>query len=423
MSRRKVCVVVNSRANYGRIKSFLRATRNHPLLELQLIVGASALLYRYGAVIDIIRADGFEPNAIVHSIVEGETPVTMAKSVGLGTIELATHLQTLAPDVVLTVADRFETIATAIAASYMNIPVAHTQGGEVTGSIDENVRHAITKLSHIHFPATERARDFLFRMGEQPESIHLTGCPSIDLLTEIDLSLPDDTFERYRGVGARIETSKPYIVVLQHSVTTEYGDGLAQINETLKAVDRAGRAGTQVVWLWPNVDAGSDDVAKGLRVFRERHNPDYLVFVRNFSVEDYARVLNNAACIVGNSSSGLREGAFLGTPCVNIGSRQRNRERGQNVIDAPYDADAIHAAIDRQLSKGRYPRSLMFGDGQAGARIADILAEVPLRLNKTLNYLSPSDGPRLETSDNNGVVLDAGALYGAAEGRGPLLGS
>ena len=390
MSRRKVCVVINSRANYGRIKSFLRAAQNHPGLELQLIAGASALLYRFGSAIDVMRRDGFEPNAIVHSIVEGETPITMAKSVGLATIELATQFQALAPDVVLTVADRFETIATAIAASYMNIPVAHTQGGEVTGSIDENVRHAITKLSHIHFPATERARDFLLRMGEQPDTVYLTGCPSIDTLTEIDLSLPTDIFRRYRGVGAQLDASKPYIVVMQHPVTTEYGDGLAQINATLEAVDRVGRKGMQVVWLWPNADAGSDDVAKGLRVFRERRNPDYLLLIRNFDVEDYARILNNAACIVGNTSSGFREGSYLGTPCVNIGSRQRDRERASNVIDVPHDIDAIHAAIERQLSNGRYPRSLIFGDGQAGKRIADILATASIGLEKTLNYLTPT---------------------------------
>jgi UDP-hydrolysing UDP-N-acetyl-D-glucosamine 2-epimerase len=390
VSRRKVCVVINSRANYGRIKSFLRAAQNHPGLELQLIAGASALLYRFGSAIDVMRRDGFEPDAIVHSIVEGETPITMAKSVGLGTIELATQFQALQPDIVLTVADRFETIATAIAASYMNIPVAHTQGGEVTGSIDENVRHAITKLSHIHFPATERAREFLIRMGEEPDRVHLTGCPSIDTLTEIDLTLPPEIFQRYRGVGVELDAAKPYIVVMQHPVTTEYGDGLAQINATIDAVDRVGRNGMQVIWLWPNADAGSDDVAKGLRVFRERRSPDYLVLIRNFAVEDYARVLNNAACIVGNTSSGLREGSYLGTPCVNIGSRQRDRERGDNVIDAPHDADAIHAAIERQLSNGRYPRSLIFGDGQAGKRIADILAVAPLSLEKTLNYLSSS---------------------------------
>ena len=388
MSCRKVCVVVNSRANYGRIKSFMVAAQKHPGLDLQLIVGASALLYRFGSAIDLMRRDGFEPNAIVHSIVEGETPITMAKSVGLATIELATQLQALAPDVVLTVADRFETISTAIAASYMNIPVAHTQGGEVTGSIDENVRHAITKLSHIHFPATVRARDFLIRMGEQSDVVHLTGCPSIDILNTIDLSLPPEIFQRYRGVGARIDASRPYILVMQHPVTTEYGSGLAQINATIEAVDRIGRKGMQVIWLWPNADAGSDDVSKGLRVFRERHNPDYLVLIRNFAVEDYARILNNAACIAGNTSSGLREGAFLGTPCVNIGSRQRNRERADNVVDAAHDVDAIYAAIERQLSNGRFARSLLFGNGQAGQRMADILATTPLWLEKTLNYVN-----------------------------------
>jgi UDP-hydrolysing UDP-N-acetyl-D-glucosamine 2-epimerase len=394
VSQRKVCVVVNSRANYGRIKSFLRAAMDHPGLELQLIVGASALLYRFGSAIDIIRGDGFEPQAIVHSVVDGETPVTMAKSVGLGTIELATHFEALKPNVVLTVADRFETIATAIAASYMNIPVAHTQGGEVTGSIDENVRHAITKLSHIHFPATERAREFLLRMGERPDTIHVTGCPSIDVLVENDLSLPKDIFARNKGVGAELDVSKPYVMVLQHPVTTEYGEGLAQIEATLKAVDRIGRQGMQVIWLWPNADAGSDDVAKGLRVFRENNDPDYLHLYRNFSPEDYARLLNNAACMIGNSSSGLREAAYLGTPSVNIGSRQRGRDRGQNVIDAPHNADAIYRAIERQIAHGRYPRSLMFGDGSSGRRIADILATAPLQLEKSLSYLDmPEEWP------------------------------
>ncbi len=385
---RKICVVVNSRANYGRIKSFLCAAKAHSGLDLQLIVGASALLYRFGEAIRIIRADGFEPDSVVHSIVEGETPTTMAKSTGLAIVELATHFENLKPDVVLTVADRFETLATAVASSYMNIPLAHTQGGEVTGSIDESVRHAITKLAHIHFPATERARDFLVRMGEDPASIHLTGCPSIDLLVGEDLSISQDLLERYKGVGAPLDPSRPYIVVLQHPVTTEYGEGFRQINETLQAVAAVGKRGMQVAWLWPNVDAGSDDVAKGLRVFRERYQPDYMHFYRNFSPEDYARLINNSKCVVGNSSSGLREGAFLGVPCVNIGSRQRDRERATNVLDAPYDAREIEAAILEQVERGRYPRSLMFGDGSAGAKIAGVLAEASFSIEKRLNYLA-----------------------------------
>lgn len=382
-SIRRICIVVNSRANYGRIKSVMRSVQEHPRLELQLLVGASALLHRFGSVVDIIRNDGFEPLAVVHSIVEGETPTTMAKSTGLGILELSSQFENIRPDIVLTVADRFETIATAIAASYMNIPVAHTQGGEVTGSIDESVRHAVTKLSHLHFPATERAQEFLIRMGEDPQTVHLTGCPAMDILAENDLSLTEGLFERYAGVGARIDPSKPYLVVLQHPVTTEYGHGLKQINQTLDAISRIG---VQVAWLWPNVDAGSDDVSKGLRVFRERHHPDYLHFYRNFAVEDYARLINNCACLVGNSSSALREGAFLGVPSVNIGTRQQGRERGPNVLDVPYDARAIEAAIRCQLERGRYPSSTMFGDGFAGRRIADILASAEIRIQKRLTY-------------------------------------
>ena len=169
---RKVCIVVNSRANYARIKSVMHAVRSHPDLALQLIVGASALLYRFGSAIDVVRSDGFEPVATCHMVIEGDTPATMAKSTGLGIVELTTIFEKLAPDIVLTVADRYETLATAVSASYMNIPLAHTQGGEVTGSIDESVRHAITKFAHIHFPATHLSRpNYLERMGEDPTRI------------------------------------------------------------------------------------------------------------------------------------------------------------------------------------------------------------------------------------------------------------
>ena len=385
--KRKIAVVINSRANYGRIKSFLSAAKVHSNIDLQIIVGASALLSRFGEVIKIIEGDGYLISSVVHSIVEGETPTTMAKSTGLAIIELATHFENLKPDIVLTVADRFETLSTDVAASYMNIPLAHTQGGEVTGSIDESVRHAISKLSHIHFPATQRAKEYLIRMGEDPAMVFLTGCPSIDLLADMDLSLPSDIFEKYTGVGAKLDSKKPYIVVLQHPVTTEYGQGFNQINETLNAIEEFGTLGIQVVWLWPNVDAGSDDVSKGLRIFREKNNPNYIHFYRNFSPEDYARLINNAMVIVGNSSSGLREGAFLGVPCVNIGSRQHGRERVENVIDVPYDKILIKDAVMKQINHGRYMRSNLVGDGRAGNKIAEILAFTPINIQKTIHYV------------------------------------
>lgn len=380
---RKICIVVHSRANYGRIKTVMREVQRHPGCRLQLVVGASALLHRFGNVNEIIRRDGFEPDAVIHSIIEGENPTTMAKSTGLGILELATIFENLKPDVVLTVADRFETIATAIAASYMNIPLAHTQGGEVTGSIDESVRHAVTKLAHIHFPATKLAAENLIRMGEDPATVHMTGCPALDVLAETDLTLPPDIFTRYGGVGAELDPRKPYLVVLQHPVTTEFGQGFAQINETLQAVHPLGM---QTVWLWPNVDAGSDDVSKGLRMFREKHRPANFEFFRNFATEDYARLIRNCACLVGNSSSALREGAFLGVPAVNIGTRQQGRERGDNIAQVDYDAAQIRAAIERQLAHGRYAPSPIFGDGKAGQRIADILATATFRIQKRLHY-------------------------------------
>lgn len=380
---RKICIVVNSRANYGRIKSVMKAVNDHQDLELQTVVGASALLYRFGNVVDIIRKDGFEPSATCHMVLEGDTPATMAKSTGIGILELSTIFESLQPDVVLTVADRYETLATAVAASYMNIPLAHTQGGEVTGSIDESVRHAITKLAHIHFPATKLAGENLIRMGEDKSKIFVTGCPAMDLIVDLDKNLPKDFFESKGGVGPGVDQSKPFIVVLQHPVTTEYGYGFDQIDKTLRAVLKTGM---QVIWFWPNIDAGSDDISKRLRMFREQNRTAPLHFFRNFSAEDYARLIANCACLVGNSSSAIREGAFLGVPAVNIGTRQEGREHGSNVLHAAYDADEIATCIQKQLEHGPYGHSPVFGDGQAGSRIAEILANVDLSVHKRLHY-------------------------------------
>jgi len=381
--KRKVCIVVNSRANYGRIKTVLRALRDHSEIELQLVVGASALLFRFGNVKEIIESDGFNIAGTVHSMIEGGNPTTMAKSTGLAIIELATMFESLSPDIVLTVADRFETLATAVAASYMNIPLAHTQGGEVTGSIDESVRHAITKLSHLHFPSTKLAANNIIRMGEDPATVHLTGCPAMDLAFESDRRLSTEIMLNYSGVGAKIDLSLPYIVVLQHPVTTEYGMGIEQINCTLKAISRLK---IQTIWLWPNIDAGSDDISKGLRMFRESEEPDYIHFYKNFSPEDYLRLIANCVCQIGNSSSALREGSFLGVPAVNIGSRQGGRECGDNVLNVGYDAKEIEQAIENQINHGPYNPSPIFGDGSAGEKIAEILATTDFKIQKRLNY-------------------------------------
>lgn len=383
MTKRKICVVVASRANYGRVKYLLKAIKERDDLELQLIVGASALLHRFGKAVDIIKADGFEPVRSIYYIVEGENLTTQAKSTGLGIVELATAFENLAPDIVVTVADRFETMATAIAASYMNIPLAHIQGGEVSGNLDESVRHAVTKLAHYHFPSTQESAERILRMGEESWRVKFTGCPSIDILVHEDMAMVPERLAGYGGVGPGIDFTQPYILMVQHPVTTSYGDGYKQVRETLFALkDRP----EQKVVLWPNIDAGSDDVAKGIRVFREEYMDLKFHFYRNFSPDDYAMILNNAVCAVGNSSSFIREGSFLGVPAVIIGDRQIGREHGPNIINASYDRVSVAAAIEAQVKHGRYTPSFIFGDGTAGQQIAQHLAELPLSITKRLTY-------------------------------------
>jgi len=382
---RKVCVVVTARPSYSRIKTALKAIDEHPDLDLQLVVAASALLDRYGTAVRYMEEDGFEIAARVYMVLEGENLAAMAKTTGLGLLELATVFDNLRPDVVVTVADRYETLSTAVAASYMNIPVAHVQGGEVTGSIDEKVRHAVTKLSDLHFPSTEQAARRVIRMGEDPATVFVTGCPSIDLAAEIlvDPKLNFDPLKKYGGVGPLVDISDGYLVVMQHPVTTEYELARNHIHETLLAVRDVG---LPALWFWPNVDAGSDGTSNGIRAFREAERPQNIHFFKNMSPTDFLRLIYNCRCLVGNSSAGIRESSFLGVPVVNIGSRQSGRDRGRNVTDVGYDGHAISRAIQNQVSNGRYSSDKLYGDGQAGQRIAQLLSEVPLLIEKRLTY-------------------------------------
>lgn len=382
---KKICIVVGSRANYSSIKSVMRAVKAHPDLELQVIATASAVLDRYGAVANLMEKDGFDIHLRLHVLIEGETPTTMAKSVGTGLLELSTAFEMLQPDVVLTVGDRFETLSTAIAAALMNIPLAHTMGGEITGTIDESIRHAITKFSHLHFAASEDAATRIIKMGEQPQYVFNVGCPRMDLVQDVLKNLENiDLSALNLGVGVSVDILKPFVLVSQHPVTTEYGQGEDQITHTLEAVSNMG---LQAIVLWPNADAGSEDIAKGIRKWREKGLDAKMHFYKNLPIDTYIYLMKKTVCLVGNSSSGIREGAFIGTPVVNIGTRQEGRVRGHNVIDVGYDRQSISEAIHQQILKGHYKPDFIYGRGDAGQKIAHILFdERDIPIQKRMSY-------------------------------------
>ena len=385
MGKRKVCVVITARPSYSMIKTAMQAIKDHPGLELQLVLAGSALLDRYGSIENTIERDGFIANEKVYMVLEGENPMAMAKTTGIGLLELSNILYNLKPDIVLVIADRFETISVSIAAAYQNIPLVHVQGGEITGNIDEKVRHANTKLADIHFVASENAKARVIRLGEDPEYVFNTGCPSIDLAagTLQASRLSFDPYKKYGGVGETPDITKGYLVVMQHPVTTEYEASRAQIMQTLEAVKETNMP---ALWFWPNVDAGADGISKGIRAYREKNFIPNIHFFKNMSPEDFLELLHNSNCLIGNSSVGIRECSFLGVPVVNIGSRQEGRDRGDNVIDVAPKKEDILGAINQWINSKRPSNSFVYGGGDAGKKMADILDTITLRYHKKINF-------------------------------------
>ena len=385
VENRKICAVITARPSYSRVKTVLQAIKDHPKLELQLVVAGSALLDRYGTAVNFIEKDGFTINEKVFMVLEGENKTAMAKTTGLGVMELANVFYNLQPDAVLTIADSFETIATSIAAAYQNIPLIHLQGGEVTGNIDEKVRHANTKLADIHFVTSEDAKKRVIKMGEDEAYVFNTGCPSIDIASEVQKAskLDFNPFEKYGGVGGTFPLDDGYLVVMQHPVTTEYDAAKKDVLKTLRIIDELK---IPTFWFWPNVDAGADGTSNGIRSYREKNNPQHIRFFKNMEPFDFLRLLVNSKCLIGNSSVGIRECSYLGVPVVNIGTRQNRRLRGENVIDVAYDETEIKKAIESQISTPKNKKSFVYGQGDSGKKIAEILADIPLRFHKTITY-------------------------------------
>jgi UDP-hydrolysing UDP-N-acetyl-D-glucosamine 2-epimerase len=385
LKKRKICIVITTRGNYAKMKSVMLHILQNPNLELQLILAGGILLPKFGDMASYIENEGFKIDQRIYFLIEGENLVTMTKSAGVAISEFSTAFENLKPDVVIVIADRFESLSVSMTAAYLNIPVAHVEGGEVSGSIDESIRHAITKLSHLHFPATEDAALRIEKMGERKGTIFTVGNTSFDVIDRIKNNQIDILIEleKEKGVGPVIDLFEPYILILQHPVTTEYNENFHNIGETIKAVDALK---IPTIWIWPNMDAGSDGISSGIRKFREEKQPNYIHFFKSLPIEYFAPLLYNSACVVGNSSSGIREASFLGIPSVNIGTRQTGRARCSNVVDVGYQADEIMDAILKQKSRGRINPDFYYGDGNAGEKVVDVLENFEFILQKKITY-------------------------------------
>ncbi len=372
MEKKKICFIITSRAQYARNKLLLKRINEDPVLDLRIIVGGSALLKKYGEIISDLRAEGFKNIEEIYISLEGGNNVAMAKTTGLAVLEFANILQRLNPDIVIAIGDRFEILAVATAAAYMNIAIYHIEGGDVSGTIDESVRHAITKLSHIHFVTNEVSAQRLLKMGENPEHVHNVGSLDVEYLDSVE-KVPDlQKILNKTGVGAKINLSRPFIMVIQHAVTTGE-DNFKNINETLRAVHELG---VQAVWFWPNVDAGETEISHAIRIYREKYGNSKIRFITHMAPGVFVNLLQKTACLVGNSSAGVKECSYLGIPAVNIGTRQSNRLAAGNLVNVDYNQKAIKKVIKQQMEHGPYPSSAIYYKPETSKKIISIIKKV-----------------------------------------------
>jgi UDP-N-acetylglucosamine 2-epimerase (non-hydrolysing)/GDP/UDP-N,N'-diacetylbacillosamine 2-epimerase (hydrolysing) len=380
---KKIAVITGTRAEYGIFKSVLNEIEAKAGLRLSLIVIGMHLSLEFGHTVDEIERDGFKIAAKIAVLHGEDTKASMAKSIGECLTKAAEALKLIKPDILLVLGDRSEMLVGAVAATYMGIAIAHIHGGEISGNVDEPVRHAITKLAHIHFPATQESAERIIRMGEESWRVHVVGAPGLDLILN----------ERILGskkVAAKygLEVSKPVLLVLQHSVVTEADQASDQIRETLEAVKELKH---QAVLIYPNADAGG---RRMIRVIKEYEKYPFVKTFKSVPHEEYLGLMRLASVMVGNSSSGIIEAPSFGLPVVNIGTRQKGRQRAGNVIDVDYDRKKIVEVVKKALYNREFREKVKhcrnpYGDGKAGKRIAEVLNEIELGkklLEKRMTY-------------------------------------
>ena len=378
--KRRICFPITNRAYYGRSQLLLRKLQAHPGIDLELILGGSILLDKYSRhVSEDIEAAGFTIATSLFNVIEGGNHVAMAKTACLTALEVSNAIHALDPDIVVICGDRFEQLAIAMAAAYLNRTVAHIEGGDLSGSIDESVRHAITKLAHLHFVTNDDAYRRVVAMGEDPKFVFNTGSLDVEFAAGVETVLTSERINGY-GVGHEIDITKPFLTIIQHPVTTEQ-DNRGHLEETLRAVSAAG---LPAVWFWPNADAGTGEMSETLRHFREHHEAAtrQMRFITNLPADEFVALLKVTACVVGNSSAGIKECSYLGTPVVNIGGRQHGRLHADNVAHAGYDAADLARAIAAQVRHGRYPSSNMYYRAECSASIVSVLSTIDLYTQK-----------------------------------------
>lgn len=380
---KKIYCVITARPSYSRIRSFLLELNQDSNYDLSIVLASSSIISNYGDIRKTIREDGLKIRSEISNMLYPQGINTMPKTTALQLYELSNLFSSDKIDAVISIADRYETIATSIAASYLNIPLIHIQGGEITGNIDEKTRHANTKLADLHLACSEVAKERIIKMGENPEKVFNCGCPSIDLAKNAISSSYSikQLIDSYNGIGQKKKDYfKDYLVVLQHPETDSFDQAELQIEKTLNALKGIQ---SQVFVFWPNSDAGTDGTARGIRRFREKHDPYNFYFFKNFKPDDFIRLIKHAQMLVGNSSVGLREASFLSVPVLNIGDRQNNRDRGNNVIDCPHDENLIRKNIDDLLnSKKQITSNYLYGTGDAGEKMLSALNEFDYSFTK-----------------------------------------
>lgn len=385
MNKRKICFVITSYIHYSRNLLILEELKKRRDVDLYILIGGAALipkyLSRYANIENALKKDGFQNIFEVYFNLEGDKGVTKAKTSGLATIEFSSIYEKIKPDLVVVRGDRFEVLSAAQAAIYMNIPVAHIEGGDSTGSIDESVRHAITKLSHIHFTTNEPATEKVLKMGENPNYVFNFGSPEIEIVKKLDTSKLDVN-PLTTGSGATFDIKKNFIMIMYHSVTTEVEK---MPESTRNLLDAIYELDIPAFWFWPNFDFGADEITNEIRHFKDTRSDNKIRFMRYLPPQTFIYLLKKTICFIGNSSAGIKECSCLGVPVVNVGSRQANRLRANNVIDITDDKEKIKEAVRKQISIGRYPPSNIYYADDTSKKIAETLAKVDLYIQKSFH--------------------------------------